>query len=120
MITFDQLEAEARRTVAADPDHIDQRGAAGLTCRYLDPDTGCGDCLFGRVYLALGMPSAFLAEWEFKGDAVDVWRNYGETEPLSDTRAGWMKEIQSLQDRGVAWHLALAGADEAYPLGSST
>ena len=118
IITFDQLETEIRRIVAADPEHVYQQGEPkngrphGIKCYYsVDTPGAVEACLFGQAFTNLGVPADELKELE-GGPATE----YFVFNDLTARQGDWMTNLQSAQDRGTPWGRALADTDSEHPL----
>lgn len=116
-LTFAQVEAEVRRLVAENPDHIYRgklRPYQPQKCYYVAPEDGSAEaCLFGQALTNLGVPDDYLADFEF-GPVQDILGSLGVE--CSDQEEWWMNEVQGAQDRKQDWAGALTYGDEEHPL----
>jgi hypothetical protein len=113
MITFDQFETEVRRIVAENFHYLYARPPQG--CVYLLPkgEGWEGSCLFGHVFLALGLSTDEIRQ--FEGDTVVALISKFIPGTTREQKF-WAVEIQGKQDNGYTWGQALAYADEQFPL----
>lgn len=110
-----QLVAAVRLEAAEHPDFVYtdeyQTDKYGVACEYIDRETLEGKCLIGRAALRAGIDSQSLI-------AVNTSPIIRITQKLikeSDSRSSlWLSKVQELQDKGVAWGVAVSTADKLY------
>lgn len=126
VITDEMVVATLRAVVAERPDYVyrrpehmlplvDGEGETEADCFYVhtapdDVDELTPGCLVGTVLYRLGVPLEVLEEWEGSG-GYEVTSEFG----ASRTACSLMSEVQSTQDGGQPWRVALERAEERYP-----
>jgi hypothetical protein len=117
-LTFAQVEAEVRRLVAEDPEHIYQgkprNDGRAQMCYYVAPEDGSAEaCLFGQALSNLGVSDDVLAGHEQSPvsivlSSLDVAYTYRQER--------WLSSVQNEQDHKRDWAGAVAYGDAEYPL----
>lgn len=117
--TCRDVVAKVREIAAADPDFVYTPPTGTSRCVYVEtnPDGSlCPSCIIGRALVALGVDLAELHASDRAGTTtlagVMVVRFATDSDPVA---LRWLRHVQSSQDDGDRWSVAVRLADEAVP-----
>jgi hypothetical protein len=117
-LTFAQVEAEVRRIIGEDPEHVYRQGESsqnGTTCYYSDRTPGAVErCIFGAALHNLGVDDDILMGNE--GEPIQNILGFNLDVSFTNRQSIWMSSLQSDQDESTSWGEALTEADHAHPL----